>query len=185
MNHNRLRDLVARYEAAETSLAEERELAQLLRAPGIPDEFVAYRKLFAASTVLAKAAPQKPLDNPWELPVETARIVKFSSNGQAQPTTRPGRIRYLRWASVAAAAVLVLALTVGLFQFGDTFNQPDQPIASAQTIDWSKYEVTDPAEARRITAGALGTLTRNIDNSGRITSREVGRIHPIQHAFKL
>ena len=195
MNHERLQHLVARYDAAESTLAEEQELRALLRASDLPKAYLPYRALFGATQVLAKAQPTMYRAGPWDQPaklngqpakvVPLARKTSDTLQRPAPRTRRTARMRTLRLVSLAAAAVVLVALAVSLLRHADTAAPEAQPIASAQTIDWSKYEVTDVDEAKRITAAALGTVTRNIDQSGRITSREVGRMHPIRHTIKL
>ncbi len=173
MNHSHLRSLLERYEAAETSLAEERELKQLLAAPDLPAEFAADAAYFGVQHTIAgmRAAPPEALPaGPWQQPPQLRTV---------------HRRRLLKVVYAAAAAVILVALGIGLFLHAEQSTDPTAPIAQATAIDWSKYEITDPAEATRITSAALATVTHSIDRSGRITSREVSRIEPIHQVLKL
>lgn len=179
---DRLRELLARYEAAETTVAEERELKELLRSPDLPKEFYADAAFFGVQQVLAKA--KMPLsqattaNSPWE-----------STTGSAQPdirtaTTLSVATRHNFRVFFAIAAVLLIAVVVGLYQLSDLNSSNTQPIAQAAPIDWSKYEVTDPEEATRITRAAFATVSHGIESGGRITSKGISRIEPIHHAIK-
>ncbi len=57
----------------------------------------------------------------------------------------------------------------------------DVPIAEAKTktIDWSKYEVTDPEEAYIVLRNALGTASAEMNRSARITIREISEARRI------
>lgn len=204
MDTTRLRALLARYEAAETSLAEERELRELLARPGLPSEFAAAAAAQRAYGVLAQAALAPPAPGtppaPWELP--EADATRVNGREAALPTRTPGtklqarrapaRHRRPRLLAAAAVALLLAALALVTYQHIGADDEPplaqlplgtDEPAAAAGTVDWSRFEVTDPEQAARITRDALATVSRHLGDGGRITSREVARMRPIHHAL--
>ena len=79
-----LRALLDRYEAAETSVAEERALKAALAAPDVPEEFHAYRPWFGGLQVLAKAAPADRT-GPWTQ-VADATVRAASYRARAPPS---------------------------------------------------------------------------------------------------
>jgi len=186
----KLRALLNRYEAAETSVAEERELKTLLQATDLPEEFAHYKQWFGIQTAMQSAKPTKPFaEAPWLAPTKNGadlgkqpqlRVVSKRSGLTARPKFR---------IAIAAAVMLAVVMTAGIFFLsGDRGLATNQPIANNTietpvTIDWSKYEITDPKEATRITRAALTNVSRRIENGSRITSREVGRIEPINNVF--
>lgn len=149
MTHSEAEILLHRYFEGTTSL----------------DEVTRLREYFRAGDVHPDLAELDPLFAYWD---EAANIV-------APPVKKaPVRRRLpLRWLSAAAAAVLLL------FAAGTWLNQQpsltDFPIAAveAKTIDWSKYEVTDPEEAYKVLRSALGTASAEMNRSARITVKEI------------
>lgn len=228
-----IRALLARYEAAETTLEEERDLRAALSSPGIPEEFHAYRSWFGGLEVLASApAPERA--GPWsedarsrgsapgrpsEAKVRDIRrapatpppqgntdgALGNSTPGQrgnaqgspaaAKPVHGRRRVRPL-WVRLAVAAALV-----GLLGFGASLllqpGTPDAPIAvtpddqpldnpttqqpPSTPIDWSQYEVTDPAEATRITRAALAQVSNRLRRGSALTAEHLGTMEPIHH----
>ncbi len=186
----KLRVLLERYEAAETSVAEERELKALLQAADLPEEFGHYRQWFGIQAAVQTATSTKPFaEAPWLAPTKNGAdhgpkpALKVVSK-RSDLSTRPSR----RFA-VAAAAMLLVIMAAGLFFLSQENSlSTNQAIAQneAETetpvaIDWSKYEITDPEEATRITRAALANVSRRIENGGRITSKEVSRMEPIHN----
>ncbi|WP_020566892.1 hypothetical protein [Neolewinella persica] len=150
MTHTTAKTLLDRYFLGETTLEEEEQL----------------RAYFRAGDIHPDLAPYPPLFSYWE---QAGEIV-------APKVRRPAIQRRLpvRWlAAVAAAVVMLLCLHTWFNQ------QPDLssfPIAEAQPIDWSKYEVTDPEEAYRLLRGALKTASSEINRGPEITIRELGEV---------
>ena len=174
-DEKRLRELARRYDAAETSLEEERELRELLRDPGLPQAYAPYRQLLTGAEALRRLSPEVP----WAEP--TGAREPAAPGSQARARLRPARRGAARraWAAAAAAALLLCAGAL-LWRGEPDARLPDPPTA---TIDWTKYEVTDAAEATRITRAALSTVSRRLDRSGHIASREVARLEPIQRVL--
>lgn len=171
MNHDHIRRLLDRYEAAETTLAEERELRAYFQADdGVAADLRRYAPLFAVQRVLAKAAPTTAPSGPWD----------------AAPTTlRVAHRRRTRWLGLAAAAAVALLIALALPNL--ISEDAPGPLAQNSTtttpptpaVDWSKYEITDPEEAVRLTRGALATVATGLRSGGELTHRELGRLKPI------
>ncbi len=185
-----LRRLLDRYEAAETSVAEERRLKAALAEPGLPAEFAPYRQWFAGLQVLAKAEA-KTTAGPWD----AATVAPAQPNGAKVKTLRDAptsglRVVHRRPASAHWVRWAVAAMLIGVMGFGAslllTERQPLGTLAveipeAPTPIDWSKYEVTDPAEATRITRAALAQVSSSIHRGSELTAGELGRMASLQH----
>ena len=177
LSNAQIRQLLDRYEAAETSIEEERQLKAALLRDDLSPEFEPYRTWFAAQKVLAKAqASERP--GPW---------AKAEAGKEA--AVRPMRSRRFYGLSIAAS-ILLAALSLGIWSWWSSSLPSSQPVASfpietPKPIDWSKYEVTDPQEAARITQAALAQVSTRLAHGSNLTQREIARLQPIQHAFKL
>ena len=186
MNTDRIDELLARYHEAETTIAEERELKQLLATPGLPVRYAQYASYFRVQRVLAKAEPLNAAS--FELPRVSART-PAERPLRARRASRTSRIRRYVPALAAVLAVTIIA-SVALFRTARSSDETSPfgktEVAEAPTtqpIDWSRFEVTDPDEATRITRAALAQVSNRIDRGSRITSKHVSRIEPIQHAL--
>ena len=188
-----LRDLLDRYEAAETSLAEERALRDALASPDVPPGFRPYRQWFAGLDAIARtrAVPQ---DGPWsDAPQAATRgtVVDAPAAATATASAR-GPAAGLRvahraparagWTRLAAAAAVLLVLAGALLVWRKPLGHA--PIAAdAESapvpIDWSKYEVTDPVEASRITRAALAQVSQHLHRGSELTAEELARMQPI------
>lgn len=154
MTHTTAKLLLERYFLCETTPEEEAQLRAYFRAGDIHPDLAAYPPMFAywdASGSITAPAGQRP----------------------AAQRRLPGR-----WLAAAAAAA---ALVFGLSTW---FNyQPELtggfPVAAAQPIDWSKYEVTDPEEAYRILRGALKTASTELNRAPRLTLEEIGEVRKL------
>ena len=176
----RLGALLARYETADTSLAEERELRQLLADPELPERFAPERRIHAGFAALAAPSLNAPM--PWE--IEAAHR-EPSPAPHVERRRAPARPRYrsrLR-PLLALAAGVVLLIAAGLVYY----LQPDEAPLVAEVeptaIDWSRYEVTDPVEAARITRGALLEVSDRLEHGGRLTHDKLEHFEPLHHAF--
>lgn len=153
MTHTTAKLLLDRYFLCETSLEEEEQLRAYFRAGDIHPDLAAYPPMFSY----------------WEA----------SGGITAPPARRPAAQRRLpiRWLTAAAAAASIfLCLNTWFGQ------QPDLtgfPMAQAKTVDWSKYEVTDPEEAYRILRGALKTASTELNRAPRLTLEEIGEVRKL------
>jgi len=149
MTHATAKILLDRYFLGETSLKEEQQLRAYFQDGDIHPELAAYPPLFSY----------------WEQAGEiVSPMIKRSTVRRRLP---------IRWLTAAAAsAVLLLSLNTWV----GPPNTPTGPIAEAQPIDWSKYEVTDPEEAIRILHGVLKTASTEINRGPKIAIRELGEV---------
>jgi hypothetical protein len=154
MDHITAEQLLHRYFEGNTTLEEEARLREYFRGDDVHPDLKAYDPMFTY----------------WE---EAATIT-------APPIRRGEAVRRrlpLRWLTTVAAACLLL-LTVNHW----TDTEPKLtgfPIAAAKTIDWSKYEVTDPEEAYLVLREALKTASTELNRGPRITVRELGEIKKV------
>ena len=280
LTETQIRGLLDRYEAAETSVAEERELRAALAAPDLPEGLRPYRRWFGGLEVLAKAAPtsrpgpwsvaggeplaqpEAPAQAPPPVAVETGApreaVVRTLATDGASAARRPSRRRALLLRLAAAAAVIgLLALGAGLLLRDGSGSeapvaesappapsgtvpealpqlppppapegprqdtptdrrapatladappsrQPEAPrqrrvtpteevpgappaegtrfaVAGPAPIDCSKYEITDPDEAARLTRGALAEVSAHLQRGSALTAVELGRLQPLHH----
>ena len=240
-----LRALLDRYEAAATTVAEERQLRAALAAPDLPEALHPYRAWFGGLDALATAAPtQRP--GPWSAPATDLAPAADDAPPRAPreatirtlattSTAQRGRRRRALFLRLAAAAAFIgfIGLGVHLLIGGDA-PAPAEPrsarrpgfasgspeatatrpglapappeatairpgpapappeatairpgLASAPpeatAIDWSKYEVTDPDEAARLTRAALAEVSTRLRRGSALTAVELGRLEPLHH----
>jgi len=186
MNTQRIHRLLQRYEAAQTTLAEENELREFFAQGEVPAELQRYASLFTVPRVLAKAPTPSFPAGPWDQAVQASTSHQDSPLASASAKTKPSPLHVVHRRRIAIAAVAAVALLLVLMWLPEA-QKPSapQPIAELQptespaAIDWSKYEVTDPEEATRITREALATVASSMQTGGAFTQRELGRMKPI------
>ena len=182
-----IRALLDRYEAAETSIAEERQLKAALADPQLDAEFAPYRQWFGGLRVLAQA-PAPARSGPWDAAVAKTEHAAADREPALRVVHRrtTDAMRYVRWA-VAAALIGVMGFGASLLlqderdlgTFALDTTAPDD--AAPAAIDWSKYEVTDPAEATRITRAALAQVSQSLHRGSALTAGELGRMESIHY----
>ncbi len=144
MNANERDELLRRYRAAETTLAEEQRLrnyfAQQPKDAGLPPE----ARLFGYYAAAGRG----------RLPTAAEARIKARLLGRPR--------RYLLRGLAVAATLLLLVLAIngwqrnhlpeiGTFPMAETINE--------STVDWSRYEITDPEEAARVLVKSLRTVS--------------------------
>ncbi|MBN9384368.1 MAG: hypothetical protein J0H74_26685 [Chitinophagaceae bacterium] len=121
----RITVLLEKYWQAETTVEEEKELAEYFRGPGVPPEWESYRELFSFFEEKAQIKPSPELE------------------GRIMESIRPRH--HMVWWAAAAAIVLMLGLEplfrhaperVHVEQPGlvmtDTYDDPEQALAAVQ-----------------------------------------------------
>ncbi|MBB4079655.1 hypothetical protein GGR28_002280 [Lewinella aquimaris] len=151
MNHQLAKELMQRYFAGETSLAEEKEL----------------RTYFQSENVDPTLQPYIPLFRYWE--VERAVVAP----------RRPTKTRRLPRILLAIAAALLLVLVARFAQLSTAPAVTAFPVAERQPVDWSRYEVTDEGEALRILKAVLKTTSEKMKQGPAITLRELREVEEI------
>ncbi len=144
--------LLERYFAGETSLTEERRLAEYFRGGNYPPELSGYAPLFAYWA--GQAAQRSPV--------------------------RPIRRRIRRsWLALAATVTLLLLAIDLLLPGTERAALTDFPVEVRQPIDWSRFEITDEDEAMRIVGGALRRASEGIALTRELTVSELRRTNDI------
>ena len=178
MNHEHIRLLLERYERAETSLDEERELREYFTGPDVAEELKTLAPLFCVPQALGEASSPNYPAGPWDAVDTDSQAFAKTGGSTASSPLRVVHRRHQRFKlAIAAAVALLVAIAIPLL----LPTTPAEPIAAVEpsAIDWSKYEVTDPEEATRITRQALASVAATLNTSGQVTQRELSRIKPI------
>ncbi|MEM1357390.1 MAG: hypothetical protein AAGF89_04285 [Bacteroidota bacterium] len=159
MTTEQVNELLERYFAGETSLAEEKQLRTYFLTEELSTEHEQYLPLFAY----------------WDLAA------------QAAPSTKVVRRRLsLRWLS-AAAAVMLLLVANSWFKVQPDLSGDFPMFAEAveakepKTVDWSKYEVTDKEEAIRILHAVLKTTSAELN---RVPAVAIKNMNQVRSALK-
>ncbi|MEL7159471.1 MAG: hypothetical protein AAFN92_01830 [Bacteroidota bacterium] len=140
------KELLERYFAGETSLAEESEL----------------RNYFLGEHVAPGLEQHRPLFAYWQ-----ARATAPKALPRRRRRTLP------RLLAVAAAAIALLLTANVWLPVKPAVS--DFPLAETQTktIDWSKYEVTEPEAALRILHSTLKTVSTEINRAPRAAASQL------------
>ena len=171
-----IRALLDRYEAADTSLEEERTLGSVLAAPDLDPSLRPYRQWFVGLDAIGRVSA-KPQEGPWSASSTTGRT------SQLRVVHRAASTRQL-WSRIAVAALVLVVFAAGIV-FWRKPALPDSAtiVADAEetptAIDWSKYEITDPVEASRITRAALVQVSQHLHRGSELTAEELARMEPI------
>ncbi|MEM1216706.1 MAG: hypothetical protein AAGJ82_13515, partial [Bacteroidota bacterium] len=155
-NKKQIKALLERYFAGETTLAEEQTLRQYFTTEEVPPEWSAYRDLFG---YFAAAETEKSTR-------DYASVIR---------QLRPRR----RWLSYAAAVLLLLAATTGIY-----LRLAPEEQAVAQTINWEQYEPADERAAAQLLNGALKRTANTLQDGFDFTAREVRVVESIGKPLK-
>ncbi|MEM9834862.1 MAG: hypothetical protein AAF828_00085 [Bacteroidota bacterium] len=137
MHNKDWEQLLERYYAGETTLAEEQYIRQRLLAETEPTPDGQLAKFFAEQQALT-------------LPAATTRSIQ-----QKIRASRAKRSRLYTLYAVAASLLLLLSV----WFWSSPVDATVHPVA--QAVDWSKYEVADPEEAAAILMGSLQSVSDN------------------------
>lgn len=162
MEYQQIRTLLDRYFEGETTLADERLLREYFSGVEIDNRLREYAPLFQ---VLVQEK-QRRLDG--------RKAEEMRPRPMASSTLR---IRYRQWIARAAAVLLVVATLWWVYS-------PAPSEVQTAEVDWSKYEITDEAEALRITQGALFQVSRSLNDGAKAAAGQVDRIQEIGKFFK-
>ncbi len=187
LNPAEIRALLDRYEAAETSLEEERQLKAALAESDLDASLLPYRQWFGGLEALRHASVPTQA-GPWsQSPAASGAAFAKTPATAAVSGTSPLRVVHRAstrqvWSRIAVAAMLLVVCGAALL-FWRKPQTPEAPLAAidgaAVPIDWSKYEVTNPEEASRITRAALVQVSQHLHRGGELTAEELGRMEPI------
>lgn len=168
-NTKYLDQLLERYFAGETNLAEETELRQWLSSPDLPAAYQSY----AALLRVWQDKKKEELDDTFFTSFEQAL------RQEAQPPTpsrKTPRLRPAFWVR-SAAAVLLLA-TAGYWHWYE------QSPPATDTINWAQYEPKTPEEAFRVYRNAMQKLTGDIKKGSARAAQKVDYLHDAGAYFK-
>jgi hypothetical protein len=164
MDFNRIETLLERYNAGETTLAEEKELRQAFQDEALAQRYPAAAQWFGYQ-VAAKKRRLRPA---------AARATQRRISG----TAAPRRTLAVSWVLRIAAALLI-----GIAAFQWLARDPAVtgfPVAETETtVDWSKYEVTDPAEAARILSRSLRTMSGEMRSGLKTAGQEIRKVNSL------
>ena len=161
--------LLDRYFEGETTLTEEQQLRDYFTATTVPAELAHFAPMFR---VYAEAREARTSDD-----FESRLMERLQAEVAPRPVAKVRRLGRT-WQRIAAAVLLLAASLYGIHQCNQWSAQTatvptyNGPVASA-TIDWSKYEVTDEAEALRITRAALGITSKQLNQTSQQTAASV------------
>jgi hypothetical protein len=168
----RLRELLDKYFAAETTLQEEWELRERMKDGHLPADLQVFQGLFSS---LEAEVEEKP--NPAVIALVMAQIeADHAQRGKIIPLHRG----YIFWLSRVAAVAAILCL--GLWWMSKPAATPEKELAQTEkVIDWSKYEPKTPEEAFKITHKALKKVAVELDKGTRIAENvedlgEMGKV---------
>ncbi len=151
MTHQTAHQLIDRYFAGETSLAEERQLQAYFRGPDVAPTLVPYAPLFRY----------------WE------------GERQVAAPVRPAKTRRLPKIVLALAAALLLLLVARVVHQGQQPHLTAFPVAERQPVDWSRYEIRDEQQAVRFLHSVLKTTSEKMQQGTSITLRELREVEAI------
>lgn len=151
MKKEKAHELVERYFAGQSSLEDERAL----------------RAYFATGEVTEELRPYAPLFAYWE-----------RERGITAPMRKKGIRRLPRLLLALAAALLLFLIARGIHQQ----QQPSLnafPVAERQPVDWSRYEITDKAEAVRVLKVSLNITGKQAERAPNIALRQLRTLEDI------
>lgn len=157
MDYKVVKAIIDRYFAGETSLEEEAQLRAYFSGAEVDDRLKPYKPLFVVlQQESERSMPDAALEKLWQHPPKPAAQLRIST--------------YRRWIAVAAS----VALAIALWRWYPQQAAPESPAIAA--VDWSKYEVTDPEEALRITKKALGRTSRELNRAAEKAAQEITKV---------
>lgn len=162
-NLQQLDELLERYQAADTSLAEEQLLRQWLQRDDLPPEYRYWQVLFA----VFEDDRQQALSESFF--TEVAQRLSSDQN--------PARPLFSLW--LLRAAAVACLLTVGYYLLPNRLD----PGNEQANIDWSRYEPESPQEALRIYREAIFQVSSEINRGSAKAARQVDRVRVVGQYF--
>lgn len=134
--------LLEKYWQAETTVAEERQLADYFRQPGIPPEWEPWRNVFAYFEEEAQVRPGKDFESKLLQRIQQMEVEDgHSSRNSGHPSTAPAYALSRRGPWWAAAAVILIAL--GISRLGGPTMTPARSIIPDAAGTWSRAGYTN------------------------------------------
>lgn len=155
MNIKEIRQLLEKYEAAETSRDEERRLAAYFAGRNIPEEFQPYAAMFRRFAEERQTVANSDL---------TGKL------RAAQRSARKRRLRRALYVSIGIAASFLILISTGVFH--------GNSMGDAQFIMYSNGKrIKDPAIAMEFTKKELNSILAVIDRANLAVAKPVNVIH--------
>src|SRR5258708_5486086 len=191
MEQVRVAELLEKYWQAETTVEEERQLAEYFRQPDIPAQWEPWRNIFAWFEAEAQITPRKDFENRL---LERIREVEAAAVGSAplpDMGRTPVRPLFRRAPWWAAAAVIILALGISRLAEspGATPGSPAQSdganAGSAPGVNATGYSdataikdtYEDPQQTLAAIRRALGTASAKMNHGRTITQKQMDRMN--------
>lgn len=169
MEQAKIRALLEKYWQAETSVEEERVLADYFRQPDIPADLEPVRGVFAWREEEAELRPGADFDSRM-----LRRIEEMEGSGARGGVVRGFSVRF------AAAAAIILCLGIGLLipAISPGPRERVAPVVAAENMRIiSKDTYTDPNQALAAVRQALLLASMRINEGKHITQKNMTRLH--------
>jgi hypothetical protein len=175
--------LLEKYWLAETTVEEERQLAEYFRQPVIPAEWEPWRNVFAYFETEAQITPGEDFEARLLERIRQAEATAPGpSNSDLRAAPDPGPAYQLATAPVrpifrrapwwAAAAVIILAL--GISRLAESPGTVSPTSGEATAI---KDTYDDPQQALAAIRRALGTASAKMNHGRNITQKQIDRMN--------
>lgn len=166
MEFQRIKTLIDRYFAGESTLPEEKILRDYFAGKEVDERLKQHAPLFQWAS----------LEQEQAIDEQKFREMIHGLPGTSAPRV-PLRSRRLYWMAKVAA---VLVLAVGIWWAYQTRQETDQTAA----VDWSKYEITDEKQALEITRGALFKASKTLNEGAGTAAEQMDRMQELGKFFK-
>jgi hypothetical protein len=178
MEQVEIKALLDKYWQAETSLEEERQLADYFRRPEIDPALEPLRSLFEWRAEEAELTPGEDFDRRM-----LERITRHAPS-IGQPPVQATPVRHLRSPSIgyAAAAAIILCICISFF-LRVSSPGPDRSVVTATStlphaaIHEIKDTYDDPQQALAAVRHALLIASNGISKGRHITQKNINRFH--------
>ncbi len=174
MEQAEIKGLLEKYWQAETTLEEERLLADYFRQPGIAADLEPMRELFVWREEEAGLRPGADFDSRM-----LRRITEMEREGGRGEVEVRGRVVGRLSVRFAAAAAIILCLGIGLLipmiSPGPGAGVSRAAVEKIRIIEKDTY--TDPNEALAVVRRALLVASVRINEGKHITQKNITRLH--------
>jgi len=168
MGDQLMEKLLDKYFEGETTLVEEKQLKRLFQQEDLPEHLQPYQPMFQYFGQAANATLDDSFDE------------KLLAKIEEKP--RHAKVRRLQVSSWIVRVAAVALLTLGGWWYTTQYIA-QAPVETAG-IDWSKYEVEDPAEAFKLTQMALLKASDELNRGTNTAAREMSNLKKVGRFLK-
>jgi hypothetical protein len=168
MESDKIKKLIERYEAGETSIEEENTLSQYFANENIPAEWAPYQLIFQWRTETRKVTL------PEDFSVKIASQLRDKPQPSTSHTTRIFNMRTI--ATWAAAAAVTLAIGFWFFKDNNGLQYQEEKWAQQETFE-------NPEEAYEQTREALAFLSSKLQKGQNEASRPLSKLKELDKAI--